>query len=202
MIIGIPREIKPDENRIAITPAGVHEFVKNGHSVIIEKSAGLSSGIRDSDFTAEGGRIVDDAKDVYNNAEMIIKVKEPQPGEIDMLHPDQVLYTFLHLAPDRVQAVGLMEKRVIAVAYETISVRDKLVCLEPMSEIAGKISATVGSFYLSKPQGGKGVLAGGVAGIHRAAFLILGGGTAGINAARVAAGLGQGQVLAVEEAQG
>ena len=190
MIIGLPKEIKSDENRVAITPAGVHEFVKNGHSVIIEKSAGVASGISDSDFSAEGARIVASARDVFSNSEMIIKVKEPQPQEVDMLLPDQVLYTFLHLAPDRAQATGLVEKKVIAVAYETISVGGKLVCLEPMSEIAGKISSMVGSFYLSKPYGGKGVLAGGVAGVHKATFLILGGGTAGINAARVAAGLG------------
>jgi alanine dehydrogenase len=190
MIIGIPREIKSDENRVGITPAGVHEFVKRGHSILIEKSAGMASGIGDADFTAEGATIVPRAKDVFNEAEMIIKVKEPQPGEIDMLHPDQTLYTFLHLAPDRTQAAGLLGKKVVAVAYETISVGGKLVCLEPMSQIAGKISSIVGAYYLSKPQGGKGVLAGGVAGVHRASYLILGGGTAGLSAARVAAGLG------------
>ena len=190
MIIGIPQEIKSDENRVAITPAGVHEFIKHGHSVIIEKSAGLASGITNSEFTSEGARIVADAKDLFKNAEMIIKVKEPQPREIDMLHPGPILYTFLHLAPDRAQATGLIDKKVIAVAYETISVGGKLVCLEPMSEIAGKISAIVGSYYLAKPHGGKGVLAGGVPGVHKATFVILGGGTAGMNAARVAAGLG------------
>jgi len=190
MIIGIPKEIKPDENRVAITPAGVHEYVRDGHTVIIEKGAGEGSGIRDSDYTAEGARTVQTAREVFDNAEMVMKVKEPQQVEIDMLRPDQILYTYLHLAPDRDQTTGLAEKKIIAVAYETISVNGKLVCLEPMSEIAGKMSAIMGAFYLSKLHGGKGVLAGGVAGVHSANFLVLGGGTAGINAAKVAAGLG------------
>ena len=183
MIIGIPKEIKPDENRVAITPAGVHEYVHDGHTVIIEKGAGEGSGIRDSDYTAEGARTVQTAREVFDNAEMVMKVKEPQQVEIDMLRPDQILYTYLHLAPDRDQTTGLAEKKIIAVAYETISVNGKLVCLEPMSEIAGKMSAIMGAFYLSKLHGGKGVLAGGVAGVHSANFLVLGGGTAGINAA-------------------
>jgi alanine dehydrogenase len=190
MIIGIPREIKPDENRVAITPAGVHEYIANGHTVIIEKGAGAGSGIVDDAYTAEGARIVATAPEIFDNAEMIIKVKEPQPVEIEMLKPDQVLYMYLHLAPNRELTTALAEKRVIAIAYETISAGGKLVCLEPMSEIAGKMSAIMGAFYLSKPHGGKGVLAGGVAGVHSANFLILGGGAAGINAARVAAGLG------------
>jgi alanine dehydrogenase len=190
MVIGIPREIKPDENRVAITPAGVHEYITSGHSVIIEKGAGAGSGIADDAYTAEGARILPTAREIFDNAEMIIKVKEPLPDEIGMLKKDQVLYTFLHLAPNRELTTGLAEKSVIAIAYETISAGGKLVCLEPMSEIAGKMSAIMGSFYLSKPHGGKGVLAGGVAGVHSGNFLVLGGGTAGRNAARVAAGLG------------
>lgn len=190
MIIGIPKEIKPDENRVAITPAGVHDYVKSGHTVIIEKGAGTGSGINDSEYTGEGARIVPGAKDVFNDADMIIKVKEPQPEEISMFHEDQILYAYLHLAPDRVLTNGLVDKKIIAVAYETISVRGKLFCLEPMSEIAGKMSAIMGAYYLSKPYGGKGVLTGGVAGVHSANFLILGGGTAGINSAKIAAGLG------------
>jgi alanine dehydrogenase len=190
MIIGIPREIKSDENRVSITPAGVHEFVKNGHRVLIEKNAGAASGILDEEYEREGASIVAGAAGVFENAEMVVKVKEPQSAEIEMLQEGQILYTYLHLAPNRQLTFDLVEKKIIGIAYETIEVKGKLVCLEPMSEIAGKMSAIMGAYYLSRPHGGKGILAGGVAGVHSANFLILGGGTAGINAARVAAGLG------------
>jgi len=190
MIIGVPKEIKPNENRVGLIPAGVHEFVKNGHEVLVEKNAGIGSGISDDEYVKEGARIVETAKDVFKSAEMIIKVKEPQAVEIDMLKKDQILYTYLHLAPDKPQTLGLMKKGVVAIAYETIEVDGKLPLLEPMSEVAGKMSAIMAAYYLAKPYGGKGVLAGGVTGVHSAKFVILGGGTAGLNAAKVASGMG------------
>ena len=190
MIIGVPKEIKPNENRVGLIPAGVHEFVKNGHEVLVEKKAGVGSGISDEEYIKEGARIVESAKDIFESAEMIIKVKEPQAVEIDMLKKDQILYTYLHLAPDKPQTLGLMEKGVVAIAYETIEIEGKLPLLEPMSEVAGKMSAIMAAYYLAKPYGGKGVLSGGVTGVHSAKFVILGGGTAGLNAAKVASGMG------------
>ncbi|HPV40682.1 MAG TPA: alanine dehydrogenase [Spirochaetota bacterium] len=190
MIIGVPREIKPDENRVSITPAGVHEFVKRGHRVLVEQNAGTGSGFSDAEYVREGAVIINSVRDLFRDAEMIIKVKEPQPSELDLFRKGQVLYAYLHLAPDKELTARLVEKQVIAIAYETIEVDHKLVCLEPMSEIAGKMAAIMGAFYLARPHGGKGILAGGVAGVHSANYLILGGGTAGINAAKVAAGLG------------
>ncbi len=190
MIIGVPKEIKPNENRVGLIPAGVHEFVRNGHKVLVEKNAGTGSGICDDEYVKEGAEIVDSAKDIFDSAEMIIKVKEPQAVEIEMLRKNQILYTYLHLAPDREQTLGLIEKGVVAIAYETIEVNGKLPLLEPMSEVAGKMSAIMAAYYLAKPYGGKGMLAGGVTGVHSAKFVILGGGTAGLNAAKVASGMG------------
>lgn len=190
MIIGIPKEIKADESRVGLTPAGVNAFVKMGHRVIVEKEAGILSGFQDEEFAREGAVIIDSTADLFRTAEMIIKVKEPQPGEVDMLRDGQILYTYLHLAPEKELTLALLKKKVVAIAYETIEVNGKLVCLEPMSEIAGKIGAIMGAYYLAKPNGGKGILAGGVAGVHSANYLVLGGGTAGLNAAKVAAGLG------------
>ncbi len=190
MIIGVPKEIKTNENRVGLIPAGVHELVRNGHKVIVEKSAGIGSGIDDSEYIKEGAIIVDKAKDIFDSAEMIIKVKEPQPIEIDMLNKDQILYTYLHLAPDKEQTLGLIKKGVVAIAYETIEVGGKLPLLEPMSEVAGKMSSIMAAYHLAKPYGGKGVLAGGVTGVHSAKFVVLGGGTAGLNAAKVASGMG------------
>ncbi|MFC1504502.1 alanine dehydrogenase [Spirochaetota bacterium] len=190
MIIGVPKEIKQDENRVGLTPARVHEFIKRKHSVLVEKNAGFGSGFTDEEYKKEGARIVNTAKEIFSSAEMIIKVKEPQQKEISMLSEGQIIYTFLHLAPDKKQTEGLMRKKVIAIAYETIEENGKLPLLEPMSEIAGKISSIMGAYYLAKPYGGVGMLAGGVAGVHSANFLILGGGSAGLNAAKVAAGLG------------
>ncbi len=190
MIIGVPKEIKPNENRVGLIPAGVHEFIKNGHKVIVEKNAGVGSGICDDEYKKEGAVIVDESKEIFDNADMIIKVKEPQPIEIDMLKKGQILYTYLHLAPDLNQTAGLIEKGVVAIAYETIEVDNKLPLLEPMSEVAGKMSSIMAAYHLAKPYGGKGVLAGGVTGVHSAKFVILGGGTAGLNAAKVASGMG------------
>jgi alanine dehydrogenase len=173
-----------------MTPAGVSEFVKMGHQVLIEKGAGDGSGFVDDEYRREGASLVTKAPEIFRKAEMIIKVKEPQPSEIEMLSENQILYTYLHLAPDKKLTAALLGKKVIGIAYETIEVNGRLVCLEPMSEIAGKMSAIMGAFYIAKPNGGKGILAGGVAGVHSANILILGGGTAGINAAKIAAGLG------------
>lgn len=190
MVIGVPKEIKPNENRVGMTPAGVMEFVHHGHEVLVEKGAGVGSGIEDSEYAGAGAKIVNSAKDVFNNADMIVKVKEPQPVEIEMIREGQIIYTYLHLAPDREQTVGLMNKKAIAIAYETIEVEGKLPLLEPMSEVAGKMASIMASYYLAKPYGGRGVLAGGVTGVHSAKFVILGGGTAGLNAAKVASGMG------------
>jgi alanine dehydrogenase len=190
MIIGVPKEIKSDENRISMTPAGVHQFIENGHEIIIEKGAGIGSGISDAELKQEGAKMLDSAREIFKNAEMIIKVKEPQPIELEMLQEDQILYTYLHLAPARDITTGLNKNKVVGIAYETIEVDKKLPLLEPMSEIAGKMSSIMGAYYSAKPYGGRGMLAGGVAGVHSAKFLIIGGGTAGINAAKIAAGLG------------
>ncbi|AEA34373.1 alanine dehydrogenase [Hippea maritima] len=190
MIIGVPKEIKPNENRVGLTPSAVAEFVHHGHEVLVQKRAGEGSGISDKEFVRAGAKIVDTARDIFDNSQMVVKVKEPQPQEIDMLKEGQIIYTYLHLAPDRPQTLGLMEKKVVAIAYETIEVDGKLPLLEPMSEVAGKMASIMAAYYLAKPYGGRGVLAGGVTGVHSAKFVILGGGTAGLNAAKVAAGMG------------
>lgn len=190
MIIGVPKEIKTDENRIGLTPPAVHEFIRRGHRVLVEINAGNGSGIYDHEYTREGATIVKTREEIFLESEMIIKVKEPQLSEVEMLRDGQTLYTYLHLAAEKELTVRLLEKNITAIAYETIEVNGKLVCLEPMSEIAGKISAIMGAYFLARPHGGKGTLAGGVAGVHSANYLVLGGGTAGMNAARVAAGLG------------
>ena len=163
MIIGIPKEIKSDENRISLTPAGVHRFISAGHELLVEKGAGIGSGISDEEFKREGAKIIPKAAEIFDNAEMIIKVKEPQPVELDMLHEDQILYTYLHLAPARDITIGLNKNKVIGIAYETIEVNKKLPLLEPMSEIAGKMASIMGAYYSAKPYGGRGMLAGGVA---------------------------------------
>jgi alanine dehydrogenase len=190
MTVGVPREIKQDENRIGLTPAGVHEFINSGHKVLIEKNAGTGSGFSDKEFTDEGAEIVNTAAEIYAVSFLIIKVKEPVNQEIDMLKSGQIIYTYLHLAPNKPLTLSLMKKKVTAIAYETIEAEGKLVLLEPMSEVAGKIASIMGAYFLGEQHGGKGILAGGVAGVHSANFLILGGGTAGLNAAKVAAGLG------------
>jgi alanine dehydrogenase len=190
MIIGVPVEIKPDENRVGMTPAGAHELVAAGHKVIIERNTGVGSGISDLEYEREGADILVSASEIFDKAEMIVKVKEPQPDEIEMLHEGQIVYTYFHFAPDKKLTAALLDKKIVAIAYETIEVNGRLVCLEPMSEIAGKMASIMASYLLAKPFGGSGILAGGVAGVHSANFLILGGGTAGINAANVAAGLG------------
>jgi alanine dehydrogenase len=190
MRIGVPREIKPDEYRVAITPAGVREAREHGHEVTIEAGAGLGSAIADADFEAQGARIAPDAAAVFAEAEMVLKVKEPQPTEIEMLGPGQLLFTFLHLAPDPEQTSGLCGSGATCVAYETVEdARGRLPLLAPMSEIAGKIATQAGAFMLEKPLGGRGILLGGVPGVAAANVMVIGGGAVGMNAASVAIGM-------------
>jgi alanine dehydrogenase len=190
MKVGIPTEIKDDEYRVAITPSGVREMTEHGHEVLIETAAGAGSSILDSNYEAQGARIVPDAETVFGEAEMVIKVKEPQPAEVEMLRPDQVLFTYLHLAPDPELTRGLMESGVTAIAYETVEdSRGRLPLLAPMSEIAGKIATQAGAFMLEKPLGGRGILLGGVPGVAAANVMVIGGGVVGMNAAFIAIGM-------------
>ncbi len=190
MRVGVPREIKPDEYRVAITPAGVREMVEHGHEVLIEAGAGEGSAIPDSAFESQGARIVADAATVFGEAEMVLKVKEPQPREIEMLRSGQLLFTYLHLAPDPEQTRGLQESGATCIAYETVEdARGRLPLLAPMSEIAGKIATQAGAFMLEKPLGGRGILLGGVPGVAAANVLVIGGGVVGMNAAFIAIGM-------------
>jgi alanine dehydrogenase len=190
MRVGIPREIKPDEYRVAITPAGVREMVEHGHEVLIEAGAGEGSAIADAQFESQGARIVPGAADVFAEAEMVLKVKEPQRPEIEMLRPGQLLFTYLHLAPDPEQTRGLRESGATCVAYETVEdEHGRLPLLAPMSEIAGKIAAQAGAFMLEKPLGGRGILLGGVPGVPAANVMVIGGGVVGMNAAFIAIGM-------------
>jgi alanine dehydrogenase len=191
MIIGLPKEIKDNESRVGLVPAGVHALVQDGHRVVVEASAGDGSGISDSEYTAAGGEIVPCAADVYARADMIIKVKEPVGPEYEMLREEQVLFTYLHLAPAPQLTRVLMNRKVAGVAYETIRLSNgSLPLLTPMSEVAGRMSIQVGAYYLQKPNGGRGELLGGVPGVPPANVVIIGGGTVGTNAAKMAVGLG------------
>jgi alanine dehydrogenase len=188
--VGVPLEIKPDEYRVAITPAGVREMVEHGHEVLIETGAGLGSAIADADFEAQGARIVGDAPTLFGEAEMILHVKELQPREIEMLRPGQPLFTYLHLAPDPEQTRALQESGATCIAYETVEdARARLPLLAPMSEIAGKIATQAGAFMLEKPLGGRGILLGGVPGVAAANVIVIGGGVVGMNAAFIAIGM-------------
>jgi len=190
MKIGIPAEIKPDEYRVAVTPAGVRELVEHGHEALIEAGAGEGSAIADGDFAQQGAGILPDAEAVFAEAELVLKVKEPQPDEIEMLRPGQLLFAYLHLAPDPEQTRGLMESGALCVAYETVEdAHGRLPLLAPMSEIAGKIATQAGAFMLEKPLGGRGILLGGVPGVAAANVLVIGGGVVGMNAAFIAIGM-------------
>lgn len=191
MLVGVPKEIKTQEYRVGLLPASVKEFVSNGHEVIVENNAGANVHATNDDYIAAGARIVDTAADVFAQADMIIKVKEPQPQECAMLRENQILFTYLHLAADPVQAKGLMDSGAIAIAYETVTgVHGGLPLLAPMSEVAGRMSIQVGGYYMQKTKGGAGILIGGVPGVRAASVTILGGGIAGTNAAKMAVGLG------------
>jgi len=188
--IGVPREIKDKEHRVACTPGGVRMMVEHGHRVFLETRAGEGSGFFDTHYVEAGAIILPRAADVYGQSEMILKVKEPQANEYGLLREDQILFTYLHLAVEPALAHALRARKVIAFAYETVQIGRRLPLLEPMSEIAGRMSVMVGSFFLAKSQGGKGVLLGGVPGVLPGKVLVLGGGTAGVNAGRMATGLG------------
>jgi len=189
--IGVPREIKPDENRVSVTPAGVMAFTKAGHQVFVETSAGAGSGFDDDDYRRAGATLLPGPREVYQVADMIVKVKEPLPPEYDLMREGQILFTYLHLAPEPELTRVLANKKVDAVAYETVETRDRtLPLLTPMSEIAGRMSVQIGAHFLEKRYGGRGVLLGGVPGVPPARVVIVGGGTVGTNAAKIALGMG------------
>ena len=191
MRIGIPSEVKNNEFRVGITPVGVHELTVRGHEVLIQKGAGLGSSIPDEEFVSQGARIVDSADDVWGDAEMVMKVKEPLPAEIPMLREGKILFAYLHLAPAPELTRGLLERKIIGVAYETIQLPDgSLPLLTPMSVVAGRMAVQVGAHYLEKGFGGRGVLLGGVPGVARGKVAIIGAGTVGASAAKIAIGLG------------
>jgi alanine dehydrogenase len=191
MHVGCPAEIKPQEFRIGLTPNAAREAVAHGHDVTVQAGAGLGAGFTDADYHAAGARTVDTAEEVFATADMIVKVKEPQPGERRMLRAGQVLFTYLHLAPDPDQTRDLLDSGCTAIAYETVTDRDGgLPLLAPMSEVAGKLAPQVGSWTLQKANGGRGVLLGGVPGVAPARVAVIGGGVVGTQAARVAAGMG------------
>jgi alanine dehydrogenase len=190
MRIGVPKEIKVHEYRVGLTPASVAELTRRGHSVIVETRAGAGIGFRDQDYERVGGRVAKDAADVFGDADLIVKVKEPQPSEFRLLRAGQTLFTYLHLAPDPEQARALMDAGVMAIAYETVtSPRGGLPLLAPMSEVAGRMAVQAGAHCLEMERGGRGMLLGGVAGVAPAKVVVLGGGVAGINAVRMAIGL-------------
>lgn len=191
MKIGVPKEIKNNENRVALVPGGVRQLIADGHEVYVETKAGVGVGISDEDFINAGAQILPTAKDVFDTAKMIIKVKEPQQVEIDMLGPEHILYTYLHLAADKPQTEGLMKSGCTAIAYETIQPADgSLPLLTPMSEVAGRMATQVGAMCLQKDRGGKGVLMGGVPGTPRAKVTVIGCGIAGTNSIKMAMGMG------------
>ncbi len=191
MLVGVPREVKRDEYRVGLLPVGVEELIRAGHRVMVETGAGLGSGLEDRAYLKQGAELVASAKDVFAQAEMIIKVKEPQPGEIELLRPGQVVFTYFHLAADRKLTEGLLDSGATAVAYETLGDgHGRLPLLTPMSEVAGRMSIQEGAKYLERPQMGRGILLGGVPGVRPAHITILGGGVVGANAAKVAAGFG------------
>jgi alanine dehydrogenase len=190
MRIGVPKEIKSHEYRVGCVPASVRELVHHGHEVFVETKAGIGIGFDDREFEAAGAKILATAAEIFAKAELVVKVKEPQPKEISMLRPGQALFTYLHLAAEPAQAQALMQSGATAIAYETVtSSRGGLPLLAPMSEVAGRMSVQVGAHYLEKEQGGSGVLLGGVPGVPAARVLVLGGGVSGTNAARMAVGL-------------
>ena len=191
MKVGVPAEIKVDEYRVAITPSGVRELTAHGHSVVIEKGAGEGSAITDAEYVEQGAEMLKDADAVFAEAEMILKVKEPQPEEVARLRPGQVLFTYLHLAPDPELTAGLVASGATCVAYETVEDSEgRLPLLAPMSEIAGKIATQAGAFMLEKPLGGRGLLLGGVPGVAAGKVMVIGGGVVGQNAADIAVGMG------------
>jgi alanine dehydrogenase len=190
MIIGVPKEIKEQEQRVALLPSAAGQLVRREHSVLVEKGAGVGSGYRDEEYVKAGVEIVDLAKDVFARADMIVKVKEPLESEFPLLRKGQILFTYLHLAASKALTEALLKSGVTGVAYETIQVGNRLPLLEPMSEIAGRMSVVMGANFLARYNGGSGVLLGGVPGVLPGRVVVVGGGTSGVNAARMATGLG------------
>jgi alanine dehydrogenase len=191
MLVGVPKEIKDHEDRVGLVPSSVAELVHHGHDVLVERGAGLGAGLGDDQYVAAGARIADTADDVFAKAELIVKVKEPLAPERTRLRAGQVLFTYLHLAPDREQTLDLMKSGVTAIAYETVtSPAGTLPLLTPMSEIAGRLAPQVGAHYLERTAGGRGVLLGGVPGVPPAEVVVLGGGVSGTHAATIALGMG------------
>jgi alanine dehydrogenase len=191
MKIGVPSEVKVQEYRVAMTPAGVRELTDHGHEVVVQAGAGVGSAIADADYVAQGAEILPDAAAVFAAAEMIVKVKEPQPAEVAMLEARHTLFTYLHLAPDAGLTQGLIDTGATCVAYETITdINGRLPLLAPMSEVAGRLATQAGAFMLGRPAGGSGILLGGVPGVAAGKVLVIGGGIVGANAARMAVGLG------------
>jgi alanine dehydrogenase len=191
MKVGVPTEIKSDEYRVALTPAGVRELVDRGHEVLIQRGAGEGSAIADVEYVEQGASIVADAAAVFAGSDMIVKVKEPQPVEVAMLQPRHILFTYLHLAPDAELTTGLMESGATCIAYETVTdAKGRLPLLAPMSEVAGKIATQAGAFMLEKPLGGRGLLLGGVPGVAAGKVMVIGGGVVGLTAAEIAIGMG------------
>lgn len=191
MIIGVPKEIKNNENRVGMTPAGVHELVRKGHKVYVQHTAGMGSGFDDSEYVAAGAEILPTIEDVYATADMIVKVKEPIEPEYKLIRKNQVLFTYFHFACDRALTDAMLESGAVCIAYETVTgPQGGLPLLIPMSEVAGRMSVQEAARFLEKPQGGRGILMGGVPGVKPAKVLVLGGGVVGRNAALMAAGLG------------
>lgn len=189
MIIGVPKEIKEQEHRVSLLPSTATTLTRRGHTVLVQKGAGVGCGFPDEDYLAAGAKIIDTAEEVFAQAEMIVKVKEPLQAEYGLLRKGQILFTYLHLAASRPLTDALLTSGVTGVAYETIQVGNKLPLLEPMSEIAGRMSVVMGAYYLAKHNGGNGVLLGGVPGVLPGKVVVIGGGTSGVNAARMAVGL-------------
>jgi len=190
VIIGVPKEIKEQERRTALVPSAAEQLTKRGHTVLVEKNGGIGSGYPDEEYKKACAEIVDLAKDVFARADMIVKVKEPLPAEFPLLRKGQILFTYLHLAASKALTDALLKSGVTAIAYETIQIGNRLPLLEPMSEIAGRMSVVMGAYFLAKHNGGSGVLLGGVPGVLPGRVVVIGGGTAGVNAARMATGLG------------
>jgi alanine dehydrogenase len=198
MIVGVPREIKNREYRVAITPAGVHELARHGHEVVIESGAGVGSSIPDEDFTAAGAKMLPTADDVWQTAELVLKVKEPVAEEYHRMRRDQVLFTYLHLAASRPCTDALLSSGITSIAYETVQLPDRsLPLLAPMSEVAGRMAPQVGAHHLQRDGGGRGVLMGGVSGVYAAKVVVLGAGVSGMNAAAIALGM-QAEVLLLD----
>jgi alanine dehydrogenase len=190
MIIGVPKEIKEQEYRVALLPSGAYQLIKRGHSIVVERGAGVGAGYTDGEYETAGATMVDTHAEVFEQAHLIIKVKEPLPSELPLLRPGQILFTYLHLAASKQLTEALMKSGATCIAYETIEVNRRLPLLEPMSEIAGRMSVLVGGYFLAKHFGGSGTLLGGVPGVLPGKVVVLGGGAAGVNAARMAQGLG------------